>query len=251
MAIAYMNLDMIRKSLTILTIMLSKNRQERYKQYWELRDNPDIEEMLNEITDEIVARKVTWSSWSDYGMKLMPLTKDAQNEIDWLMDYVIKDARYWHWAKYLITYGDLFVELIEHDKSIMVAQALPAETMYKIITTKGRIVEYQQSSTGPDYAAIASHRPIESDDKAEAIRFKPEQIVHFVLQYSSDNNDHYGQSILDEYRLAKVIREGTGCYVNAMCHGLRQIILRQFELKKLGITEVVYSYENSNSNIGS
>ncbi len=79
-------------------------------------------------------------------------------------------------------YGDWFGEVISDDDKAVVYQPLPVSSVYRIETIKGKLLEFQQSKTGPDYAAISMY-PIDSDMSNNsvhsfAIRFKPEQIVH-------------------------------------------------------------------------
>ena len=71
----------------------------------------------------------------------------------------------------LIVYGDCFIEIKDGKPSM--EYILPPWTMYRIETTKGRLLEFQQSATSPDYKALISNT-----DSSSAIRFKPEQIIH-------------------------------------------------------------------------
>lgn len=72
----------------------------------------------------------------------------------------------------LIVYGDCFVELL-NGKPRMEWILLP-HTMYRIETTKGKLLEFQRSKVGPDYQALVSNT-----DSSSVTRFKPEEIIHF------------------------------------------------------------------------
>ncbi len=77
----------------------------------------------------------------------------------------------------LIVYGDCFVEILrgrplwDWTKKDYI---LPVNTMYRIETTKGKLLEFQQSAVGPDYQALTSNA-----NSSFAMRFKPEEIIHF------------------------------------------------------------------------
>jgi len=100
----------------------------------------------------------------------------------------------------LALHGDLFLERVcdKNGKLIMVT-ILPPETVFRIQTTKGNLLEFQQSSSGPDYASIARGsidrtKDGEWDREATAVRFKPEEIVHVRL--GEINAGGYGTSLL-------------------------------------------------------
>jgi hypothetical protein len=50
---------------------------------------------------------------------------------------------------------------------------LPPYTMYRIETTTGKLLEFQQTKEGPDYSAL-----INNETSNYAIRFKPKEIIH-------------------------------------------------------------------------
>ena len=114
------------------------------------------------------------------------------------------DRRIWNWAKKLFTFGDLFLELILNPDSpkdgILKMQDLPPDSMYRIETTKGKLLEFQQSKEGPDYQSLTRAPVTQATDadlqQSTAIRFTAEQIVHFRIgddrktfyPYGSDTN---------------------------------------------------------------
>ena len=81
---------------------------------------------------------------------------------------------------------------------------LPVETMYRIETVKGRVVEFQQSKEGPDYQAIVRGSPVELTDtelnQTTAIRFAPSQVVHFRIGDDGKTFYPYGQSLIEPAR---------------------------------------------------
>lgn len=99
----------------------------------------------------------------------------------------------------LALHGDLFLERVcsPKDGKLIMVTILPPETVFRIQTTKGNLLEFQQSSSGPDYAALARgpiDRTVEWDREATAIRFKPEEIVH--VRRAPYNVGGYGTSFL-------------------------------------------------------
>jgi hypothetical protein len=110
--------------------------------------------------------------------------------------------------KQLCIKGDLFLENIidpENPKDgIYRIQVLPCETMWRIETTKGRLVEFQQSREGPDYQSIANS-PVAEKSNAEimsstAIRFHPTQIVHMKIGDDRQSFYPYGVSLIEPAR---------------------------------------------------
>ena len=58
------------------------------------------------------------------------------------------NRRIWQMVKKVCIFGDGFYELITNPNNpkdgILKVQELPADSMYKVVTTKGRVVEFQQ-----------------------------------------------------------------------------------------------------------
>ena len=76
--------------------------------------------------------------------------------------------------------------------------------MYKVVTTKGRLVEYQQSKEGPDYQSLTRSQVAIATDielqQSTAIRFSPNQVVHFCLGEDRKTFYPYGQSLIEPAR---------------------------------------------------
>ena len=113
-------------------------------------------------------------------------------------------------AKNLFLYGDQFEELtINPDKpnaGLTGIYNLPPMSMEIIYTNKGRILEYQQSSTGPDYSAAQSEHFGKSEhhqtgsSNATAVRFHPDQIIHTRLGGESHELAPFGESLIEVAR---------------------------------------------------
>jgi hypothetical protein len=105
-------------------------------------------------------------------------------------------------------FGYLFYEIIINEENptegIHKAARLPADSMYRIETTKGKVVEFQQSKEGPDYNSLLSSPVVDSPDaqmlNSTAIRFAPEQIIHVRIGEDRKSFYPYGVSIIEPAR---------------------------------------------------
>lgn len=137
--------------------------------------------------------------------------EDVRNELEFLFlhrSMINLNRRVWSDFKSLLLYGDLFYELVidldDPKQGIMKITRLPPESMYRIETTKGRVVEFQQSKEGPDYQSLTKAPVVHATDQeiamATAIRFSPEQIVHARLGDDRRTFYPYGVSIVEPTR---------------------------------------------------
>jgi hypothetical protein len=118
------------------------------------------------------------------------------------------NRRLWSDFKNLLAYGDLFWEIIINQdnptEGIYKISRLPADSMYRIETTKGNCVEFQQSKEGPDYTSLLSSPVLDADDaklmSSTAIRFAPEQIVHLRIGEDRKSFYPYGVSVIEPAR---------------------------------------------------
>jgi intein/homing endonuclease len=118
------------------------------------------------------------------------------------------DRKMFTWAKNLYTFGDFFLELIidsEDPKGgIVKVQSLPPDSMYRIETIKGKMLEFQQSKDGPDYQSLARSEVTQATQselaQATAIRFAPESIVHMRIGDERKLFYPYGVSLLEAAR---------------------------------------------------
>lgn len=118
------------------------------------------------------------------------------------------NRRSWADFKSLLLYGDLFYELVLNldnpDDGILKCVRLPADSMYRIETTKGKVVEFQQSKEGPDYQSLTRAPVVQATDQeimmATAIRFAPEQIIHMRIGDDRKTFYPYGVSMVEAAR---------------------------------------------------
>ena len=120
----------------------------------------------------------------------------------------LDQKKMWSIAKQLFIMGDFFWELVidpENPKDgILNLVPLPADSMYRIETTKGKLIEFQQSKEGPDYESLARVEVTQATDadlqQATAIRFAPDQIVHIRIGDDRKTFYPYGVSLVEAAR---------------------------------------------------
>jgi hypothetical protein len=132
--------------------------------------------------------------------------EEVKEESDFLVHRLLgMDDRAWGIERNLCKYGDQFFEIIidpqNPKRGVLKLQVLPADSMYRIETVKGRLVEFQQSQEGPDYQSLSRveiTRASESElMQATALRFHPEQVVHAKIGDDRKTFYPYGISMIE------------------------------------------------------
>jgi hypothetical protein len=137
--------------------------------------------------------------------------KEIKEELEFLFFHpkmLNMDRRLWNIAKNLYLRGDHFTEVIidpeEPKAGVLKIQNLPADSVYRIETIKGKLLEFQQSKEGPDYQSLARVEVTKATPadlaQATAIRFTPEQIVHFRIGDDRQTFYPYGVSLIEAAR---------------------------------------------------
>lgn len=125
----------------------SNNRLERYKRCKKFFDYRYLDDTIHSKFVDSIKEKFKANS--------IPIRNNGSS-----LQYVIYKAA---------GYGDCFVEVLGENKFVI----LP-ETIYRIETIKGKLLEFQQSREGPDYAVLCNENL-----KTDVIRLNPDKIVHF------------------------------------------------------------------------
>ena len=140
--------------------------------------------------------------------------QEIQKELNFLFFHrkmLNLNRRMWNLIKNVCIFGDQFIELIINKNNpkdgILKIQELPCDSMYRIETVKGKLVEFQQSKSmgsGPDYQAlmktdigIASEEDLQ---QSTCIRFHPNQIIHFKIGDERKTFYPYGVSLIEPAR---------------------------------------------------
>lgn len=137
--------------------------------------------------------------------------EDVKEECEFLLFHrkmLNLDRRIWNMCKKLCISGDIFMEnIISTDnpkEGILKIQELPPDSMYRLETTQGRLVEFQQSKEGPDYLSLTRNEVTQATEadlmQATAIRFAPQQIIHFRIGDDRKTFYPYGQSLIEPAR---------------------------------------------------
>jgi hypothetical protein len=159
-------------------------------------------------TDSIIAHNCQKDD-EGHVLKVDVENSEIKEEAEWFFYKLLNvDRNAWNWFKNDIIAGDGFYELKidpeDPSEGILGVTRLPQETMYRIETVKGRVVEFQQSKDGPDYEALTKTditTATEADlQQSRAIRFAPEQIVH--IRHGEDRQTFYpyGVSLIEAAR---------------------------------------------------
>lgn len=114
----------------------------------------------------------------------------------------------WNYLKKTYIQGDHFFEIVidpdNPKKGILSIQELPCDSMYRIETTKGKLVEFQQSNEGPDYQSLTRVPVTQATEadlmQATAVRFTPEQVVHTKIGDDRRTFYPYGVSLIEPAR---------------------------------------------------
>jgi hypothetical protein len=98
-------------------------------------------------------------------------------------------------------FGDEFREVLSHEGVPMLHQQLPSDTMFRIETIKGKLLEFQQSVDGPDYMILRI--PVEDVTKSvmasSVVRFHPDEVIH--IRPKVGKYYPYGTSAIDTGRM--------------------------------------------------
>lgn len=138
--------------------------------------------------------------------------KEVKEELEFLFRHKkmlnLDQKKLWNYFKNLFVFGDSFFEIIINpDKpsdGVMNIMPLPADSMYRIETTKGKLLEFQQSKEGPDYQSLSKVEVTKATmadlQQATAIRFAAEQIIHIRVGDDRKTFYPYGISLIEAAR---------------------------------------------------
>lgn len=169
-----------------------------------------VKDHENFCTDSVVMHNCQKNEHGNV-MKILCENAQVKKELEFLCfnrNMLNLNRRAWQMVKKLCIFGDGFYELITDPanpkEGILKIQELPPDSMYKIITTKGRVVEFQQSKEGPDYQSLTRSDVTKATDlelmQSTAIRFAPSQVIHMYLGEERRTFYPYGQSLMEPAR---------------------------------------------------
>ena len=194
------------------------DRKARYLEYDRMENIPEISSSLDTYADEITVPDVNGKIFD-----VKTPNNGIKKELEWLFNNMLHldDGTLWSWARNICKNGDIFLEIIinsEHPEyGIQKIMELPPETMYRIETVRGRLIEFQQSYLGPDYQAVVNDIKSNNQENKQqtiniptfaymtttgefptsnTIRFTPQQIIHMKIGNKRRGFYPYGISIL-------------------------------------------------------
>jgi len=143
-------------------------------------------------------------------VKVITANEEVKQEVEFLLLHrkmINLNRNAWSLFKSLCIFGDLFLEIVINPdnpkEGIYKTVPLPPETMYRIETVKGKLIEFQQSKEGPDYQAIIrgpAHDLDAKEAQGTAIRFSAAQIIHMRIGDDRKTFYPYGQSLIEPAR---------------------------------------------------
>jgi len=170
-----------------------------------------VEKHENFCTDSIVCHNCQVGE-NGHPFDITVKDKEIEEELKFLFWHKkmlnLDSQKMWGWYKNLFVMGDFFMELIIDPENpadgIMNVMPLPADSVYRIETTKGKLIEFQQSKEGPDYQSLARVEVTKATradlQQATAIRFAPDQIVHIKIGDDRKTYYPYGVSLIEAAR---------------------------------------------------
>lgn len=167
-----------------------------------------VEEHMNFASDSICFHNC---QFGENGHMFEIKTKDegVKEEAEFLLHEVLDvEDNLWSDTKNLCLLGDTFWEIVADPNNpkagVIKMQRLPADSMYRIETTKGKLIEFQQGKEGPDYQSLARVEVLKATDsdllQATALRFAPEQVIHMKLGEDRKTFYPYGVSLIEAAR---------------------------------------------------
>ena len=192
-------------------------QKEDYRRIVDVRPGPEIdvydmsvEKHQNFCTDTIVVHNCQKDAFNNL-FKIECENMEVKDELKHFFFHrqalnMNRRARTEFWKMCLM--GDVMWEAIINPEKpsdgISNFVSLPVESMYRIETTKGKLIEFQQAKEGPDYNALVRAPIMQATDaeiaQSTAIRFAPEQIVHIRIGDERKTFYPYGVSLVEPAR---------------------------------------------------
>lgn len=167
-----------------------------------------VEKHENFATDSVIVHNCQTNE-DGYIFKVKVKNDSVKEEVEMLLHNILEmDDRLWGDAKTLYKYGDLFWEIIldinNPKDGIQKVVRLPADSMFRIETIRGKLIEFQQSKTGPDYNSLTKIDPLDATpsdlDQSNCIRFHKDQVIHMRIGDDRKTFYPYGVSTLEAAR---------------------------------------------------
>lgn len=185
------------------TLRLENSMMERFADYEEMDDYPEIGSALDIYADDATIP----DSLTGHTVNIKSANDDVLNALnDMLHKKVRIDEVIWAITRTLIKYGNAYAELLVSENGVLGINVLPAPTVRRVETAKGTLIGFIQDAEGRfsvDKSAVIKalsdpNGPREVKDTSIVI-FEPTEVVHWRLR-GKDLSSEYGHSVLDAAR---------------------------------------------------
>lgn len=185
------------------TLRLENSIMERYADYEEMDDYPEIGSALDIYADDATIP----DSLSGHTVSIKSKSDDVVSALEDMLHNKIRiDEEIWPLARTLIKYGNAYAELLVSEAGVLGINTLPPATVRRLETEKGTLKGFLQDSSGKFGVDRASAiKALEDPNGARLVKgtqgilFEPAEVVHWRLR-GKDLSSEYGHSVLDAAR---------------------------------------------------
>ena len=172
---------------------LEKNRKERYKQFEEMDDYPEIGAAFDIYADECTQKNLQNKRWMITGG-----TQTMIDDVYALFDVIQLSRSYWDILRNIVKYGDCFIETIldvdNPKKGLQRIKVLNPNFVIRVENEYGYLTDFlQEIPRKDDWGAFGGSSRTMTGSKF--ITLDRNQIVHFRLRTSDPAYYPYGKSI--------------------------------------------------------
>ena len=172
---------------------IERNRRERYKQYEEMDDYPEVGAAFDIYADECTQKNLKNERW-----KVISKSQLVVDEVREFFQTVQLDRHYWDIIRNTVKYGDCFIETVvdvnNPKKGIQRLKTLNPNFIIRVENEYGYLTDFlQEIPRKEDWGAYGAASTQMSGNRF--ITLDRNQIVHFRLRTSDPAYYPYGKSI--------------------------------------------------------
>lgn len=185
------------------TLKLENSMLERYADYEEMDDYPEISSALDIYADDATVP----DSLTGFTVNVKSKSDEVNTLLNTMLHKKVKiDEQIWPITRTLTKYGNSYAELLVDDTGVVGINPLPSPTVRRIETKKGSLLGFVQDSSGKfsvDKGMII--KALKDPDGprlvkgSETVIFERSEVVHWRL-IGKNLASEYGYSVLDSAR---------------------------------------------------
>lgn len=185
------------------SLRLENSMMERYADYEEMDDYPEISSALDiyaddsTVPDNLTGHTVSVKTKSDEVKKLLN---------DMFHQNINIDEEIWAITRTLTKYGNAYAELLVDDSGVIGVNVLPSPTVRRIETKKGSLLGFVQDASGRfsvDKGMVSKALKDPNGPRvvkgSDMVMFEASEVIHWRLR-GKDLSSEYGYSVLDSAR---------------------------------------------------